>query len=122
MSSLERFGTSNAEAATLGEGQRLEKCQRTSRLKDDSQKSIFHQESLRPWDGVWRAKRPADFVDGLYRYHQYRALCLLQCGAPWTESAARILQAIAYQSRDLSELQDYWLERFDGEARKAVAS
>jgi hypothetical protein len=71
------------------------------------QESIAH--ANQPWDGIWRVRKPATFIAGLYRLHQVTAFQLLQSGAPLTNWEAALLQTIVYEAGDLAGLQRHWL-------------
>lgn len=74
-----------------------------------------------PWDGCWRIPKPDDYTPGLYRWHQVVAFDLLRSGAALTHWEAELLQVIAYQARDLSVLQRFWLARIEREHERLAA-
>ena len=74
------------------------------------------ENALKPWDGVWRVERPADFVPRLYRFHQVRAHDLLKRNPGLTEWDAHLLQVLYFKRQTLSPGQTYWLDRIEREA------
>lgn len=68
-----------------------------------------------PWDRQWRVRKPDDYTPGLYRAHQLTAHHMLRSGCPLTKWEAHVCQIMAYQSRGLSSLQSYWLNRIERE-------
>ena len=77
--------------------------------------------AIAAWDGQWRVPKPEGFKHGLYRPHQVDALNLLRTARGLTEWDATLLQVVAYQSRDLSGLQRFWLARIEREHERLAA-
>lgn len=78
--------------------------------------------AIAPWDGCYRVKKPDGYTPGLYRPHQIDALDLLRTARGLTEWDATLLQVVAYQERDLSGLQRFWLTRLVREHGEAVSA
>lgn len=67
------------------------------------------------WDGRWTVEKPSDYIPGLYRFHQIEARGILKRAKSLTKWEAALLQSLAFQDKDLSPAQRYWLGRLDRE-------
>ena len=124
MRNIEGVGTHKRRSRHPGNGQRPE-CQ-LGGGQCERNRNLLRGEALlgdlRAWDGVWRVPRPASYLPGLYSMDQVNALALLKSGYSWTEAQARILQAIFFTGAPLSELQRFYLMRFERLVEAQVAA
>ena len=75
----------------------------------------------KPWNGRWSVSRPDDYIPGLYRIHQLTARHLLWLGSRLSGWEATFLQTLAYQSKELSEMQAALLRRIERDLSEVAA-
>uniref|UniRef100_A0A6M3XVX9 Uncharacterized protein n=1 Tax=viral metagenome TaxID=1070528 RepID=A0A6M3XVX9_9ZZZZ len=74
--------------------------------------------ACRPWDGVWRIKRPDGF-DPLLNVAQFSALQVLRSGVDLSEAEARLLQGAYYHPRS-GPAQQHNLEKLTRRASQHI--